>query len=85
MTSSHGRWVWRKSSFSEGNGNSDCVEVGHWRKSSYSNGNGNSTCVEVGFAAGEVTGLRDSKNPDGGMLTVPAASWERFRTVAGGL
>jgi hypothetical protein len=79
MTSVNGRWVWRKSSYSNGNGNSDCVEVGHWRKSSFSNGNGNSTCVEVGFAAGEVTALRDSKNPDGGMLTVPSASWDRFR------
>lgn len=27
MSSSHGRWVWRKASFSEGNGNSACVEV----------------------------------------------------------
>jgi len=78
MTSVKGRWVWRKASFSEGKGNSDCVEVGQWRKSSFSNGNGNSTCVEVGFA-GEVTALRDSKNPDGGMVTVPVASWDRLR------
>lgn len=63
MTSSQGRWAWRKSSFSEANGNSDCVEVGF---------------------AGEVTGLRDSKNPDGGMLTVSTAGWEEFRRTLGG-
>jgi hypothetical protein len=83
MTSVTGRWVWRKSSYSNGNGNSDCVEIGHWRKSSFSEANGNSDCVEVGFAA-EVTGLRDSKNPDGGLLTVPATGWESFRRTLGG-
>jgi hypothetical protein len=57
---------------------------GRWRKSSFSEGAGNSDCVEVGFAAGEVTGLRDSKNPDGGLLTVPAAGWESFRRTLGG-
>lgn len=63
MTGIQGKWVWRKSSFSQGNGNSDCVEVGF---------------------AGEITGLRDSKNPDGGILTVPAISWEAFRRTLGG-
>ncbi|MPZ85667.1 MAG: DUF397 domain-containing protein [Actinophytocola sp.] len=28
MTSSHGRWVWRKSSVSNGSNNTDCVEIG---------------------------------------------------------
>lgn len=64
MTSTQGRWAWRKSSFS--------------------NGNGNSSCVEVGYAAGEVTALRDSKNPDGGMLTVPTTGWDAFRRTLGG-
>jgi len=58
MTSSNGRWMWRKSSFSEANGNSDCVEVG-W--------------------ASAVTAVRDSKNPDGGMLTVSESAWHAFR------
>ena len=50
--------VWRKSSFSEANGNSDCVEVA-WEPT--------------------LTALRDSKNPEGGMLTVPEAAWQVFR------
>lgn len=55
-----------------------------WRKSSYSEANGNSDCVEVGYAAGDVTALRDSKNPDGGMLTVPTAGWVALRRTLGG-
>jgi hypothetical protein len=77
MTSSPGEWVWRKSSFSEGNTNSSCVEVGQWRKSTFSQGNTNSSCVEVAWTA-PVIALRDSKNPDGGMLTVPASGWHLF-------
>lgn len=79
MNSSHGQWVWRKSSFSESNANSDCVEVGHWRKSTFSQGNGNSACVEVAWAP-QATALRDSKNPDGGMLLLPERAWIAFRT-----
>lgn len=65
MTSSHGRWVWRKSSFSEG-GNNACVEIGHWRKSSFSQGANNSDCVELSSAGA----VRDSKNPAGPPLRV---------------
>lgn len=79
MNSSYGQWVWRKSTFSHGNGNSACVEVGHWRKSSFSEGNGNSACVEVAWAP-HATALRDSKNPDGGMLLLPEQAWSAFRT-----
>jgi hypothetical protein len=78
MTNSPGRWVWRKSSYSQGTNNTDCVEVGHWRKASYSNGN--SSCVEVGWASG-TTAVRDSKNPDAGMLAVPASAWRAFRVT----
>lgn len=65
--------TWRKSSFSDGGG-SDCVEVAFpWRKSSFSGG-GNSDCVEV--ALGQVTvGVRDSKSPFGGVLTIPVGAW----------
>jgi hypothetical protein len=52
---------WRKSNFSNAEGGA-CVEV--WRKSSHSNGNGGE-CVEV---AGTLDAVRDSKNPDGGVL-----------------
>lgn len=57
---------WRKSSYSNANG--DCVEL--WRKSSYSNQNG--ACVEV---ASSLERVRDSKNPDGPVLTVDLAAF----------
>lgn len=43
-----------------------------WRKSSFS-GSGAQDCVEVSYST-EVH-LRDSKNPDGGILRVPLSSW----------
>jgi hypothetical protein len=79
MNYTGGQWVWRKSTFSEGNINSSCVEVGQWRKSSFSQGNINSNCVEVARDS-EYTAVRDSKNPDGGMIAVPVAAWSAFRT-----
>ncbi|MFD2490994.1 DUF397 domain-containing protein [Amycolatopsis jiangsuensis] len=44
----------------------------HWRKSSFSGG-GND-CVEVAFVDGGAA-VRDSKNPAGGALRLPAAGW----------
>ncbi len=52
-----------------------CVE---WRKASYSGTNGGS-CVEV--STREVAGrrlVRDSKDPDGGVLTVAPREWKAF-------
>lgn len=46
-----------------------------WRKSSYSSANGN--CVEVANASSTV-GVRDSKAPTAGHLTLPPTSWGRF-------
>lgn len=43
-----------------------------WRKSTYSDAT--ATCVEVAFA-GQVVGLRDSKNADGPVLAVPVSSF----------
>jgi uncharacterized protein DUF397 len=51
-----------------------------WRKSSRSNGDGN-VCVEIALLS-EATAIRDSKNPTGGTLVVPAAGWATFRLAA---
>lgn len=64
--------TWHKSSYS--GGNSNCVEVA-WHKSSYSGGN--SSCVEVAHSS-TVVGIRDSKSPTTGTLTVPRAAWTAF-------
>ncbi|WP_163512145.1 DUF397 domain-containing protein [Fodinicola acaciae] len=54
-----------------------------WRKSTRSNGSGD--CVEVTDHLPGVIGLRDSKNPAGSALVVPAAGWTAFvRHVGGG-
>lgn len=46
-----------------------------WRKSSRSGGQNN--CVELAPFPASV-GVRDSKNPDAGVLLVPAAAWRAF-------
>ena len=46
-----------------------------WRKSSYSGGNGGQ-CVEIAWDT--VVHVRDSKNPDGGVLAVDAGTFARF-------
>lgn len=48
-----------------------------WRKSSRS-GTQNGNCVEVATNVAGVVAVRDSKNPDGPMLTVPSAEWRAF-------
>ncbi|MFJ6349454.1 DUF397 domain-containing protein [Streptomyces sp. NPDC092046] len=72
--------VWRKSSYSNGDGG-NCVEVAEsfavWRKSSYSNGDGGE-CVEVRDDTPGLVPVRDSKRPDGPVLVVPAAAWTPF-------
>lgn len=45
-----------------------------WRKSSYST---NLECVEVALSP-ETTAVRDSKDPRGPHLTVPAQQWQHF-------
>ena len=50
-----------------------------WRKSSYSGSNGGG-CVEVAALPGTVA-VRDSKNPDGPMLTFSRAEWRTFTTA----
>jgi hypothetical protein len=47
-----------------------------WRKSSYSSQSGN--CVEVATNLPGMVAIRDSKDPGGPSLLVPAAEWRAF-------
>jgi hypothetical protein len=47
-----------------------------WRKSSYSGNGGN--CVEVARGRPGIVAVRDSKNPDGPVLSFSTNEWERF-------
>lgn len=51
-----------------------------WRKSSYSGGSGND-CVEVALLPDGRTAIRDSKNPNGGMVLLTSEEWAAFRTA----
>ncbi|SCK49733.1 DUF397 domain-containing protein [Streptomyces sp. WMMB 322] len=66
--------AWRKSSHSDSEG-ANCLEVA-WRKSSYSD-NAGGECIEVTDATPTVN-IRDSKNPEGPLLTVPRSGWTAF-------
>jgi len=52
--------------------------ITNWRKSRQSATSGGQ-CVEVGCEPGAI-GIRDSKNPGGGQLTVNSAAWASFVT-----
>lgn len=54
------------------------TDGGNWKKSSHSSGNGN--CVEVAVLDGAIL-LRDSKDPQGPVLTFTRDEWAAF--VAG--
>ncbi|MEU2430332.1 DUF397 domain-containing protein [Streptomyces sp. NPDC007861] len=49
-----------------------------WRKSTYSDDTGGESCVEVLDDIPGVVPVRDSKNPGGPVLVVPAAAWAAF-------
>jgi hypothetical protein len=82
--------AWRKSSHSYANGNcvevafrksshstynESCVEVG-WQKAS--RGMSNGQCVEAGAGACGMVHVRDSKDPDGPVLTFTVGQWAAF-------
>ncbi|HEX6355285.1 DUF397 domain-containing protein [Actinophytocola sp.] len=48
-----------------------------WFKARASSDNGTG-CVEVSFGAPGVVGLRDSKQPDGGVFMFDPAEWRTF-------
>jgi hypothetical protein len=48
-----------------------------WQKSSYS-GNGGGDCVEVATNMPGIVAVRDSKNPDGPVLTISSDEWAGF-------
>jgi hypothetical protein len=50
-----------------------------WRKSSYSSGTGGQ-CVEVARNLPGVVAVRDSKDPEGPALVIPADAWRAFTT-----
>lgn len=52
-----------------------------WRKSTRSSGNGGD-CVEVADNLPGIIGIRDSKDPNGGALTIPPDGWASFITAA---
>ncbi|WP_211239278.1 DUF397 domain-containing protein [Actinokineospora inagensis] len=56
-----------------------------WRKSSYSGGAG-SACVEVAWSGHLHTAdrvlVRDSKNPNGSVLSVSATAWQACSSLA---
>lgn len=47
-----------------------------WSKSSYSGGTEDDNCVEVALADDAL--VRDSKNPEGAVLTFGSAAWKNF-------
>ncbi|MGW5939920.1 DUF397 domain-containing protein [Streptomyces celluloflavus] len=51
-----------------------------WRKSSYSNAEG-ADCIEVADDIPGIVPVRDSKNPGGPALVIPAPAWNSFVTA----
>ncbi|MEU2134088.1 DUF397 domain-containing protein [Streptomyces sp. NPDC018352] len=71
---------WFKSSYSGSDGG-ECLEVAYeWQKSSHSGSEGGQ-CVEIAAHPAAIH-IRDSKNPDGPVLTVAPTTWTAFAGFA---
>ncbi|MDH6219374.1 DUF397 domain-containing protein [Streptomyces pseudovenezuelae] len=71
--------AWFKSSYSSNEGG-NCLETAcTWRKSSYSGSEGGD-CLEFAAHPAAVH-IRDSKNPDGPVLTLSPGTWSEFLAV----
>ncbi|MFC9232731.1 DUF397 domain-containing protein [Streptomyces decoyicus] len=53
------------------------LSTARWRKSSHSNSNGGE-CVEIAEDFPGLVPVRDSKNPQGPALLIPATAWTEF-------
>lgn len=53
------------------------LDRAEWRKSSFSSGSGGN-CVEVATNLPGMVAARDSKDPDGPVLTLTPAQWRSF-------
>ena len=51
--------------------------VPRWRKARYS-GNGGGSCVEVARDLSDTVAVRDSKDPNGPVLTIESGDWRHF-------
>ncbi|WP_412517102.1 DUF397 domain-containing protein [Actinomadura madurae] len=68
--------IWRRSSFSSSQ-TQECVEVAAvWRKSSWTGSSG-TDCVELA-SVDRLVAVRDSKDPEGPVLTFGARAWSAF-------
>lgn len=59
------------------------MESGHaqWRKSSFSTEGAD--CIEIAYLAEPRVGVRDSKNPEGGHLTLPETALRSLTRTLG--
>ncbi|MFI1160175.1 DUF397 domain-containing protein [Streptomyces sioyaensis] len=53
------------------------LSYAYWRRSSYSNSNGGE-CVEIADDFPGLVPVRDSKDPHGPALLIPATAWTAF-------
>ncbi|MEU4807520.1 DUF397 domain-containing protein [Actinosynnema sp. NPDC023587] len=51
-----------------------------WRKSSFTNTGNDPQCVELACPSADRRAVRDSKQPDGPMLSFPARAFHAFLT-----